>query len=341
MDSGASSPPSRPDSGLRKAPRKGQGAVEGHRMSPAVLAAIAEWCLQRRACSSAGSTAGGHGSLTSCGKGGRSRRVPAGPAQPAAPVLAGASARLGGAGAKLRSKQRALPPMPLGEGNDTSASGHRQRGSGSLASSLSGGLQPRGSARTSIRAESQLSASSTDAGTSFSLDDTPAGGGGGGGGVSSSGEEHGSASVTVTAQASGDASGELLTGDGGFELLRRVPGIRTGRRVSFDASLGRASTDDDAAGGSTGVASESPAASSEPADASADSAAEGVKTPWEGAAAAAGYERPAEAHGAVIRPAISAADAPELPGQQLPEDKPVVRSCEMQRITVDMPQCDL
>ena len=67
--------------------------------------------------------------------------------------------------------------------------------------------------------------------------------------------------MTATADRSGDAAIELL-GDGGFELLRRVPGIRTGRRVSFDASLGRASTDDDATGGS-GAAAQSPTASSE------------------------------------------------------------------------------
>ena len=329
--SGNTSPPSRPDSGLRRAPRKGQGAVEGHRMSPAVLAAIAEWCLQRRV-SGAGHAAGGHDSLASYKAGTRSRR---GPAQPAAPSLAGASARLGG-GAKLRARQRALPPMLPGEGAATGAAGsHRHmRGSVSLASSLSGGLQSRGSAQTPIRAaESQRTASSADARTSVSLDDNP-GGGGGSGGVSSSGEEHSSLSVTVTAQQSGDASGELLTADGGgFELLRRVPGIRTGRRVSFDASLGRASTDDDATGGSGGAASESltasesPTASSEQVDASADGAADRVESPRLDAAVAVSEDGPAERHGSPSGPATAAPARPELPGPQPPAHTPVVRDC--------------
>ena len=217
--------------------------------------------------------------------------------------------------------------MPLGEGAETAGAGtHRHmRGSGSLASSLSGGLQSRGSARASIRAESQLSASSADAGTSSVSLDLPSGSGRG---ASSSGEEHSSLSVTVTAQTSGDASGELLTGDsGGFELLRRVPGIPTGRRVSFDASLGRASTDDDATGGSGGAASESPTASSEPADAFPAGAADGGESPREGAAAASGYEGPAESRGDAIGPAAAAADFPELPGLHQPARTPVVRDC--------------
>ena len=312
--SGGASPPSRPDSGLRRAPRKGQGPVEGHRMSPAVIAAIAEWCWRRRA------TAGmsGHDNAASCSTGGR-RRWPSGPAQPAAPALAGASARLG-ASAKLRSRQRALPPIPLAEGADTGAGGHRhQRGFSSLASSLSSGLQSSGLARTSIRAESQLSASADMGASSL---DHPAGDGG----VVSS-EEH-SVSVSDTAQTTGDASGELL-GDGDFELLRRVPGIRTGRRVSFDASLGRASTDDDATGGGSGdAASESPTASSlEPADVSPslDGGADGVDSPRECAAAAACEDDPAEARGATSGPAAAAAARPELPELHSPACTTVVR----------------
>ena len=309
FSSGNSSPPSRPDSGLRRAPRKGQGAVEGHRMSPAVLAAVAEWCWRRRA-SSAGA-AGGQNSAASCRTGGgRGRRVPAGPAQPAAPALAEASARLGG-GAKLRSRQRALPPIP-GEVNDCGAN-LRQRGSGSLASSLSGGVQSRGSARTPIWADSQQSASA-DAET-CSLDHPAVDG------RLSSGEEH-SVSVSVTVQTSGDACGELPC-DGGFELLRRVPGIRTGRRVSFDASLGRASTDDDATGGGGGGAlSESPNASSEPADASPDD----VNPPRERAALVTSAEDAAEARGAAGRPATAAATPARLPRRTSPACTPAVRT---------------
>ena len=245
VPSGGSSPPSRPGSGLRKPPRKGQGTVSGHRMSPAVLSAIVEWCHSRRgAAGAAGAHHSGSGSFGgdqrmldgAGGSFGGRRRSPAGPAQPAAPALTGAAARLGSSGHLRRQRAAHLPPI-FAEGTEvTAAARHKRHGSG--ASSAGGsGRAGGGSARGSSRAESQVSASGTGAVASSA---SPC-----------SAEEH---DFPLTATAEG--SGEVL-GDGGFELLRRVPGIRTGRRVSFDASLGRGSTNDD--GGQSG----SPAASSE------------------------------------------------------------------------------
>ena len=303
--SGGSSPPLRPDSGLRKAPRKGQGPVQGHRMSPAVLAAIVEWCQGRRA--DAGN-AQRLNSLASSSMGGR-RRLPPGPTQPAAPALAGASARLG-VSSKLRSRQRAL----LAEGPETS-SAHRQRGSSSAASSSSG--VPRRSARVPIIAESQASTSAEV------------------GGSSSSGEVSGVPGMA--AERSGDASGEL-PGDGGFELLRRVPGIRTGRRVSFDASLGRASTDDDAIGG--GAAPQSPtASSSESPDTTSDGGAGGIRSPWEASADEAGGELRTQPRTASAGSSTAAASRSMPSGLRASAQQPMVRMHDQQCVSMREAHC--
>ena len=266
VPSGGTSPPSRPDSGLRKPPRKGQGTVPGHRMSPAVLSAVVEWCQGRRGAAGAsgalhcgsGSLSGEQRRLDSLGGGfGGRRRSPAGPAQPAAPTLTGAAARLGGGG-HLRRQRAAHLPSVLAEGATVTAAAasHRRRGSSSVASSSSEARRAGGgSARGSLRAESQGTTSVT--GTLA------------GGLLCSSGEDHGF-SGTATAEGSGE-----VPGDGGFELLRRVPGIRTGRRVSFDASLGRGSTDDDEGQpGSPAASSESPEGASSDCGISGGSASE-------------------------------------------------------------------